>query len=67
MSTLAVHQNMLANGLAPTKEINAVNECWILVREEKENHRYLYKKQVSSAATIGHDQQTKKHINSPRV
>ena len=37
------------------EEINAVNEGWILVREEKENRRYLYKKQVSSAATIGHD------------
>ncbi|MGA3111226.1 MAG: hypothetical protein ABSE15_04245 [Candidatus Bathyarchaeia archaeon] len=37
------------------EEINAVNEGWILVREDKENHRYLYKKQVSSAATIGND------------
>ncbi len=36
-------------------EINAVNEGWILVREDKENHLYLYKKQVSSATTIGYD------------
>ena len=37
------------------EEINAVNDGWVLVREDKENHRCLYKKQVSSAATIGHD------------
>ena len=36
-------------------EINAVNEGWILVREDKENHLYLYKKQVSSATTPGYD------------
>jgi hypothetical protein len=34
------------------EEINAVNEGWILVRDEKENHPYLYKKPVSSAVTI---------------
>jgi hypothetical protein len=37
------------------EEITAVNESWILVKEDKESHRYLYKKQVSSEATIGHD------------
>jgi hypothetical protein len=37
------------------EEINAVNDGWVLHREDKENHRYLYKKHVSSAATIGHD------------
>jgi hypothetical protein len=36
-------------------KINAVNEGWILVREEKENYRYLYKKQVSSSTTRGYD------------
>ena len=36
-------------------EINAVNEGWILVREDKENYLYLYKKKVSSATTIGYD------------
>jgi len=37
------------------EELEAVNEGWILHREDKENNRYLYKKQVRSAATIGHD------------
>jgi hypothetical protein len=37
------------------EEMNAVNDGWVLHREDKENHRYLYKKQVSSAVTIGHD------------
>lgn len=37
------------------EELKAVNDGWLLVREDKENRRCLYKKQVSSAATIGHD------------
>jgi hypothetical protein len=37
------------------EELKAINDGWMLVREDKESHRYLYKKQVSSAATIGHD------------
>ena len=31
------------------KELKAVNDGWQLVRK-RENHRYLYKKQASSAA-----------------
>ena len=36
-------------------ELEDVEELLTLLEEEKENHRYLLKKQVSSAATIGHD------------
>ncbi len=36
------------------EEINAVNEGRILLREEGKNYRYLYKKKVSSATTIGY-------------
>ncbi len=48
---------------ADEKELKAVNDGWQLVREEG-NHRYLYMKQVSLAATVGHIDLTKKQINT---
>ena len=33
------------------EEIKAHNEGYCLVREDKDNHRFLYKKQIRTAAT----------------